>query len=250
MEQLLLEVKKILNTPDEAIDLQQAAILLLKLNRNKILYQNIVRRNNITKLRYELQKIHNFRSNSKAQDEIQILERQAPKIIEITLTNAQKLYEGESGNKGKRSDHDQLPHDIQALVDNNLKIYREMRKIHEHLKLLIDSQPCDRYPLLKQLKNDDTQLRKNWETYDRYVPGSPSEANKEAVGIDKLISAARKYLSINKQRLKTLTGDDKQSLLIKMQDRLDLLIRYNAGISSEQIEELKTLGLTVPKNDS
>ncbi len=50
------EIKIILDTPDEQIDIDAAALLLLKINRNRILHQNIVRRRDIAKLKYELQK--------------------------------------------------------------------------------------------------------------------------------------------------------------------------------------------------
>lgn len=175
MEKLLLEVKKIIETPDAEIDIERSATLLLRFNRNRILHQNLIRRRDISKLRYELQKVWNYRSSPKAQDEMPGLEHAAAVIIENTLPRAMNRYE--VVGKGRRHDHDFLPPKIQSLFDDSISIYREMRKLHEHLKLLLNAQPCDRYPILNRLKSNDLRLRKNWDTYDSYVCSSSGSAD-------------------------------------------------------------------------
>jgi hypothetical protein len=61
------------------------------------------------------------------------------------------------------------------------------------------------------------------------------------------ISAARKYLSLNKRKLAELRKMEDQSKYLKLLDamrkRLDLLIQSKAGISPEQLTELTNLGL-------
>jgi hypothetical protein len=128
-----------------------------------------------------------------------------------------------------------------------------MRKIHEQLKLMNTALPCDRYPLLKVLKELDEQLRRNWDQYDAFViaPQNPDGNPPDTALPDaKEISAARKYVSDNKTKLATLRAEEDQSkyleLLEKMQKRLDLLINSHAGISNEQLAELKNLGLDAP----
>jgi hypothetical protein len=146
----------------------------------------------------------------------------------------------------------------------NLNIYPRMRKLHEQLKLMRGASACDRYPFLKELKELDENLRKNWDEYDGFViapegpagetpennPGVTPENNPPAVISDiKEISAARKYLSDNKTRLAALRIQEDQSeylaLLEKMQKRLALLIKAGAGVSEGQLAELKELGLDV-----
>ncbi|GAP73069.1 hypothetical protein SAMD00024442_6_24 [Candidatus Symbiothrix dinenymphae] len=248
------EIKIILDTPDEQIDIDAAALLLLKINRNRILHQNIVRRRDIAKLKYELQKHYNFRSAEQAAAEHAALEQKAAVILKTTLPKIEKIEK--SASAGKRADHDELPDEIKAKLLENQNIYPMMRKLHEQLKLL--KMPCDRYGFLKELTKLDETVRKNWDEYDAFVPGlqpdapavpAPSDAPTPASA--KEISAARKYLSDNKKKLQGMTvgEEDEESkqqyaaLLADMQTRLDLLIGSNAGISDRQLAELKALGL-------
>ena len=256
MDDLTNEIKKILDTPDDQVNIPEAALKLLKLNRNRILHQNIIKKNNVGKLKYELQKIYDFRIKDDAIAETKDLEKQMVVIVENTFPAVEKTEASET--KGKRPDHDQLPDEIKALLLENQNIFPRMRKLHEQLKLMGNAKPCDRYPYLKELKELDDILRGNWDSYDAYVL-SPAEnlqvdeiPEKTTPPVEdtvdaKQISAARKYLSDNKTKLINLkeSGDQEkyQALLAKMQERLDLLIKANAGVSEDYIKELKELGL-------
>jgi hypothetical protein len=256
MEDLLNKIRTILDTPDEEVDIDAAALLLLKFNRNRIMRENIIRHRNVEKLKYELKKVCDYYLLQDAQKESQALEQAAATIAMTTLAGAEEKPE-DAPQRGQRPDHDALPEDIQAIYSENLQIYRRMRKYHEQLKLMAKSKPCDRYPFLKELKEQDDLLRANWERYDNYVAEHPKEedetnqkskqddADDASVDVVKKISAARKYLSDNKIKISVLEGDARAILLAKMQQRVDFLIKSEAGISTEQIEELRGLGLTV-----
>jgi hypothetical protein len=218
------------------------------------LNQNIIRRKDIPKLRYELQKVYDFRSKEDALAEVKALEKKVLPVIRETLPKIKEVEESET--KGLRSDHDQLPDEIRAKYLENKNIYTRMRKLHEQLKLMPGAKPCDRHPYLQELVSLDKQLRKNWDAYDSFVilpkaPEGENAENPEGINIpdSKKISAARKYLSENKTKLATLRALEDQSkyleLLSKMQERLSLLIDAKAGVSDEHLEELKELGLTV-----
>lgn len=255
MEYLTRKIKEILDTPDEQIDIDYAATILLKVNRNRVLNQSIVRRGNVSKLRYELQKIYDFRFKENALVEVKVLEEKIVPIIKETFPSAEQKEASE--NKGLRADHEQLPDEIKAKYVENQNIFPRMRKLHEQLKLMGDAKPCDRYPYLKELVDLDKQLRENWDVYDAFVfPTEPDPnemqtlpgGNANNIAPDaKKISAARKYLSDNKAKLAELKALEDQTryldLLSKMQERLTLLIDAEAGISDEQMEELKALGL-------
>jgi hypothetical protein len=257
MEKNLIEkIKEVLKTLDGEIDIEQAALLLLKLNRNRILYESICRRKNVEKLKYELQKIYNYHSKEDAAEEVKALELDAVKVVKTTFPEEEKREATET--KGMRPDHDLLPDEVKAKYLENLNLYPRMRKLHEQLKLMNTTLPCDRYPFLKELKELDEKLRKNWGEYDAFTATSPNPDNVPEAGDippapvapdAKKISAARKYLSDNKGKLAELKVQDDQSnylnLLAKMQERLTLLVTSNAGISDEQLTELKTLGLDV-----
>jgi hypothetical protein len=249
------EIKAIIDATDEQIDIDKAALILLKLNRNRILHQSIVRRRDVAKLKYELQKQYNFRSAEQAEAETVELEKEAKVILKQTLPKIEQVEA--SASAGKRADHDQLPDEIKAKLLENQNIYPRMRKLHEQLKLLNNGKPCDRYEYLKELKTLDETVHKNWDEYDAFVIGQqpdvpvvPAPSAPPVPADPKAISAARKFLSTNKARLKELQASEDEeikqqyaALLFEMQTRLDLIIAANAGISDRQLAELKALGL-------
>jgi len=268
MHELTEKIKEILDTPNDQVDVEAGALVLLKVSRKKILFNNIIKKRNIERLKHELQKIYNYRVKSETAEDVKNLDKKVLPILSDTLPKNEVIEKSET--KGKREDHDLLPDEIKAMYLENLNIFPRMRKLHEQLKLMGDAKPCDRYPYLKELVDLDTKLRDNWNAYDAHpkqetkapdvippVDENP-EADKapdilpegeEAPAIDaKKISAARKYLSDNKTKLQELRElEDKtkyDALLAKMQERLSLLIRANAGVSDEYLNELKELGLS------
>jgi hypothetical protein len=250
-----LAIKAILDKKDSEIDIASAASVLLKVNRNRILFENIVKRKNVEKLRYELQKIYDFRIRDAAAKEAGELEKQAVSIITKTLPVIEEKEAGEL--KGLRPDHDSLPDEIKARALENQNNYPRMRKLHEQLKLMVDAKACDRYPFLKELKELDETVRRNWNEYDTFTVPDPNAAppaapkNPDNTGDSKQISAARKFLSLNKTKLLKMKDDGNekgyQSLLAKMQEKLDFLIESKAGVSAEQLESLKLAGLETVK---
>lgn len=263
MKNLTDEIKKLLDLPKEDVDIEKAALLLLKINRNKIMYHNLVRRNAVDKALYELRKHYDSRLRTHIIKEAPEMETKVAEVIENTPEIKSDEEIDEKVTKGKRDDHEELPDEVKALYLENFNILRRMRKLHEQLKLMVDNSPCDRFPYLSELLAFDTKLRKNWELYDSYKPGDSldaftqtkeeikdpekgSEGDGELEPADpKKVSTARKYLSTNKKKAQTLEGDPKKELISKMQERLDYLIRTGSGISDKQLAEYKELGLNV-----
>ncbi|MDR1454610.1 MAG: hypothetical protein LBJ01_03065, partial [Tannerella sp.] len=161
MENLTDKIKEILDTPDDRVNVDEAATVLLKINRNQILHRSIIRRDNVEKLKYELKKIYDFRMRDQAVAETAELEKQVAVIVKETLPEAGKIEASET--KGMRADHEQLPDDIKAKFLENQNIFPRMRKLHEQLKLLGNARACDRYPYLKELTGLDKKLRANWD---------------------------------------------------------------------------------------
>ena len=167
MRDLTAKIKEILDTPDEQIDIDYAATILLKVNRNRILNQNIIRRGNVAKLRYELQKVYDFRFKEDALNETQILEEKIVSVVKETLPKIESIEKSET--KGMRPDHNQLPDEIKAKFLENQNIFPKMRKLHEQLKLMSNAKACDRYPFLQELVEQDHKLRENWDAYDAFT---------------------------------------------------------------------------------
>ncbi|MDR2913418.1 MAG: hypothetical protein LBV74_01050 [Tannerella sp.] len=264
MDKLLEQIKKVLDTPDDKLDIASAAALLLKFSKNRILNENIIRRQNVGKLKYELRKYYDYHASEALRKEVATIETDAKIIVEETLPALEQKEQGPLN--GLRPDHDRLPEEIKALAIENRNDYPRMRKLHEQLKLLANARPCDRYPLLQELKKLDSKVRENWDAYDAFIippvnsdeqqgnDGEAAQINEEEASpsapVDaKKISAARKYLSDNKPKLATLKAQEDQTAYIalrdKMQERLSLLIQADAGISEEYLAELKAIGVDV-----
>ena len=245
------QVKEWLSTEPSQRDLEFGAKLMLQGNRNKILHQNVIKKSNFEKIAYELTKImgEESRNNDQAVVAKMVLQIAANETTQPEVT------------KGKRADHDTLPEAIQALFEKNLQIYPEMRSLHERLKVLSEAATgTERLPFLQRLLSLDQELRENWNLYDGFdvnaiVPNLPnlpnaSEIPNEPTKIDaKRVSANRKYLSDNKSKLAAIiqeqNAEKATELLDKMQIRFNELIENGETFATDQVAELKELGLNV-----
>lgn len=72
-------------------------------------------------------------------------------------------------HRGRRPDHDTLPPHIQQIPEANAERFFKMKETYNRLLQMEESQPCDRYELLKILRKLDTDLRRAWQTYDDYT---------------------------------------------------------------------------------
>lgn len=260
--QQLKELKQITVTPEKEIDLEKAALLLLRFNKNRILYDNITKRKLFAKLKYEAGKTFDlycarlginpgsFKEDPAVEMEEQEKRFQAiPPVEELEKT------------RGIRADHDALPENIRMLYTQNSELYLRMRKLHEALKTMDGAKACDRFPYVKEFLELDDIVVKNWEMYDAYKPENEMNADvdknatvdKEVTNttqiIDaKRISANRKYISDNKEKLAKLSAEQSpkaEALRIKMQERVTELLTANAGMSDEQLTDLAKLGINV-----
>lgn len=228
------EIREVLTTEPSEVNLETAALLLLKVNRNRVLYHNVLRRKNIDKVLCELRRIYKSRTGEDAIATVKTEDNTPP---------PPPATPPENENKGKRADHEQLPDEIKARYIENLNLLRRMRQLHEKLKLMEGSTDEERKPFIEELLQLDKAHRENWDVYDSYKLG---DEIKEKVEADpKAISAARKYLSTNKKKLAELEDEVKGVWLERMQERYDYLISVNEVISDEQKEEFKQLGLNV-----
>jgi len=80
------------------------------------------------------------------------METQVEEIVAEHIPLAAKA--DEEPQKGKRSDHDQLPEDIQAKYVENLSLLQRMRELHLRLRTMsTEDSTCpdsERYPFLKE----------------------------------------------------------------------------------------------------
>lgn len=182
--ELTPKIKEWLETAPEKRDLRAGAELLLRVNRNRILYNNIMRNpeRHAATLEYQMQKILKQRLIDTTHEEVARMMTQVDAIAEqhgFTRSTRSEFQ------RGKRADHDQLPPDVQQLYVDNADIMRRMRDAHTRLRMInATNSTCpdsDRYPLAKDIIRLDLQYRDNWNLYDHYVKGTPLAATVRAV---------------------------------------------------------------------
>lgn len=170
------EIQEWLSTPDTQKDIEQGAMLLLRINGNKFFHANVLARpdKHLPKLIYELEKHLRIRLDKMTADGIEKMQEEVtPRIHEILDTPVVDLEDDVPSTpkvaKGKRADHDELPPEIRALWDCSCDLFIEIKTLFEQLKTMNDLQPCDRYDTLKMLDAKDKLYRQNLAAYDAYV---------------------------------------------------------------------------------
>lgn len=181
-EKFTTQIKEWLDASPSERDYSVGALYLLKLSGNKIMYQNLVARDNAQSreyIEYQLQKYYNFRVADLTHKEVAAMEAQVATIVaeHIPLAANADTEASEGKGRGKRADHDTLPDSIKALYVENLSLLQRMRELHLKLRSLsLENATCpdsERYPFLKELIKLDKQLHSNWEKYDHYIPTDP-----------------------------------------------------------------------------
>ena len=261
---LTQELTDWLNTPKDKRDITAGAMMLLRLNNNRFLYANIMRRPQkfADKLEYELRKHLRIRLDGLTRSDVIRLEAQvipaAKKTLETppaVISTDNELPEANVA-KGRRADHDKLPPHIQALWDNNLRLYKTIKNVFEQLKTMENAQPCDRYEYLKILDEADRKYRANLELYDHYVIGSEPVATEVATdnttddNAQRKINAARKTLTKYKKILAKANKDDERAITAKEKIIACInAIRENGGVVGAAVTaELKGLGIDINDN--
>lgn len=196
--ELTPKIKEWLDTPADQRDIAAGAELLLRVNRNRILYNNIMRNpaKHAPTLEYHLQKILKQRLIDTTHEEVA---RMMATVDGIAEQHGFSRSTRSEFQRGKRADHDMLPPEVQQLYIDNADIMRRMRDAHTRLRMINSTNSTcpdsDRYPLAKDIIKLDLQYRDNWNLYDHYVKGTPLAATVRAV--DARTSAKNAAKTIN-----------------------------------------------------
>lgn len=253
-----------LDRPRNQRDYSAGAMLLLRLNNNRFLFANIMRRPEkfADKLEYELRKHLRIRLDGLTRSDVIKLEAQvipaAKKTLEIPPAVISTDDELPKANvaKGRRADHDKLPPQVQALWNKNLQLYKTIKNVFEQLKTMEQAQPCDRYEYLKILDDADRRYRDNLDRYDHYIIGSEPVATEVATdnttddNAQRKINAARKTLSKYKKILAKANNNDERAITAKEKIIACInTIRENGGVVGAAVtSELKGLGIDINDN--
>lgn len=149
---------------------------------------------------------------------------------------------------GAEVDYDDLPAHLQNAWDENRDRYKQIRSLHEKLKLMHKAEPEDRQPLVNEITRHDDRIRKNWAEIDAWQPGQEPEPapGKPQVKMDhKRISANRKYITTGTKRLVKLEGEKAAALRQQIQGRVDELLAAGVEISEKKKKELRNYFINV-----
>lgn len=235
---LTSQISDWLNASPKQRSLEDGALLLLRLNANRIMYQQILRNRLAEKLEYELQKHLNIRLHGLTRAEVAKVEKQVMPRLKKELANGEEY-------RGRRADHDSLPDKLKALYEHNGTRWRQMHRLFETLKTMRDAQPCDRHELVHQLVQLDDAYRADWEKYDHWQPEDEepeAEPEPTEAGVREII-AARKAISYGRKKLASETDEAKRAaLLIPVKNAVSVLRSANQTFRPDTIDALKELG--------
>lgn len=235
---LTSQISDWLNASPKQRSLEDGALLLLRLNANRIMYQMILRNRLAEKLEYELQKHLNIRLHGLTRAEVAKVEKQVMPRLKKELANGEEY-------RGRRADHDSLPDKVKALYERNGTRWRQMHRLFETLKTMRDAQPCDRHELVHQLIQLDDAYRTDWEKYDHWTPEDEepeAEPEPTEAGVREII-AARKAISYGRKKLASETDEEKRAaLLIPVKNAVNVLRSANQTFREDTIAALKELG--------
>lgn len=235
---LTSQISDWLNASPKQRSLEDGALLLLRLNANRIMYQQILRNRLTEKLEYELQKHLNIRLHGLTRAEVAKVEKQVMPRLKKELANGEEY-------RGRRADHDSLPDKVKELYEHNGTRWRQMHRLFETLKTMRDAQPCDRHELVHQLIQLDDAYRADWEKYDHWTPEDEepeAEPEPTEAGVREII-AARKAISYGRKKLASETDEEKRAaLLIPVKNAVSVLRSANQTFREDTIAVLKELG--------
>lgn len=242
----------------------EGATLMLQLNRNRILFNNIMRKPSmyVDKIEYELNKHLKIRLDGMTLDDVQTMTTEVVPDARtiVAVPDAQVIDDkGESTDdnpviKGKRADHDSLPAEIQAKWTDNAELYKKIKKNFYQLLQLLDAPLCDRYEILKIQKELDIKYHTNLEEYDNYKADDGEDADITAADdpsmVAKKIQAARTFLSRNIKILSDMyaNADDsdtsiqkKKDIATKLSDKYQMLVNAGATLAPDTVKQLMEL---------
>ena len=259
--------------------IEAGAQLLLSLNRDRSMYQRIMRKpkRELKFLEYKLRRFLQLRQDGQTIRDVVALDRKlSPEIkavidtepageddvTEPTLPALQPTEDGDTSiavvRKGIRPDHDRLPADIQAIWTANAERWKKIKEAFETCKSL--TEPCDRYEYLKVLKETWYKYKKEMVRYDEYkltnnssseVDGDTAQAPALTPEQEKELGNADSYISKNLPQMLMLAAASKEedfnadqvkhleNLRGRIQQRVDILLKYGRTLTDERREQLQ-----------
>lgn len=267
-----------LNAPahTEDADIMEGALMLLQLNRNRMLYMTISTnpKRFLKTVEYELKKFLPLRMKGKTCQDVR---READEFLSELRENGIDKEQSEGQDEmfetddtddtvapvrnGKREDHDQLPQNIRDIWEANAARWKRIKEMYN--TCLSIENPCDLEENLKVLKETYYAYKADYARYDSFTfenEGAKSEEDGASDDLKALkdINNARSYISKNVDKLSALKKealkDDAtdvqtkayQSLLSSMTQRVQTLVDNGQVMGEELMNKLQATGINLP----
>ena len=255
--------------------IKKGAELLLRVNRNRGLYERICRnpKAGVKKLEYEITKHLNYRLQGYTIQDIENLDKEIVPQVQAAVDAAENAADGEvpvvqetdgDGDtgcvvvKGIRPDHDSLPEDIKAIWPANAERWK---KIKETFNLLLSlNAPCDRFEHLQLLKESWYKYKDEMCRYDDFrgtmdemvtVVKGKEISEKDQQNIDYAQSYISRYLPVLMDLVAAakdpeFTDQEKlESQREKIQNRVFTLLKLGVVLSDQRKADLVSCDIAI-----
>ena len=266
-----------LNAPahTEDADIMEGALMLLQLNRNRMLYMTISTnpKRFLKTVEYELKKFLPLRMKGKTCQDVR---READEFLSELRENGIDKEQSEGQDEtsetdetddtvapvrnGKREDHDQLPQNIRDIWEANAARWKRIKEMYN--ACLSIENPCDLEENLKVLKETYYAYKADYARYDSFTLENEGAKSEEDGASDDLktlkdINNARSYISKNVDKLSALKKealkDDAtdaqtkayQSLLSSMTQRVQTLVDKGQVMGEDLMNKLQETGINL-----
>ncbi len=177
------------------------------------------------------------------------LEAGADNVVQEKLSELELMAEQVISGKlkiardGKEISFNELSGEMKARWEQNRDSYKEIRVLHEKLKLMENATPEDRQPLTERIAKLDDLIRDNWKEIDAFVPPVPSAETAPAID-HKRMQANRKYISTNLKKLAEITDTVKKAKIVsELQLRFNEIKTAGETFAQDTLDELAKVGV-------
>ena len=265
------------HSSDESI--KKGAELLLRVNRNRGLYERICRypKAGVKKLEYEIKKHLNYRLQGYTIQDIEALDAEVTPQVKVAVDAAEGAAadnlpvvqvaesDDESGDenggvivKGIRPDHDSLPDDIKAIWPANAERWKKIKETYNLLLSL--NAPCDRFEHLQLLKEAWYKYKDEMCRYDDFrgtmdelvtVVKGKDISEKDQQDIDYAQSYISRYLPVLMDLVAAakdpeFTDQEKlEGLREKIQNRVFTLLKLGVVLSDQRKADLVSCDIAI-----
>ena len=255
--------------------IKKGAELLLRVNRNRGLYERICRnpKAGVKKLEYEISKHLNYRLQGYTIQDIENLDKEIVPQVQAAVDAAENAADGEvpvvqetdgDGDtgcvivKGIRPDHDSLPEDIKAIWPANAERWKKIKETYNLLLSL--NAPCDRFEHLQLLKESWYKYKDEMCRYDDFrgtmdemvtVVKGKDISEKDQQDIDYAQSYISRYLPVLMDLVAAakdpeFTDQEKlEGLREKIQNRVFTLLKLGVVLSGQRKADLVSCDIAI-----